>query len=108
MFILVKKSIRTRIRQHNTGIGATSTEPIHLRPFALYAYICGFDGNQDLMFYVEREWKEKRNMLIRNGINDINAWARCGSEVIGCMRTDEEAFGSLPFELSLICVFDNT
>ena len=101
-------SIRTRITQHNTGIGSTSTEPIHLRPFALYAYICGFNGNQDLMFYVERQWKEKRNRLIRNGVNDINAWARCGSEVIACMRTDVEAFGILPSELSLICVFNDS
>ena len=99
--------IRTRIRQHNTGIGATSTEPIHLRPFALYAYICGFNGNQELMFYVERQWKERRNRLIRHGVNDVNAWAQCGSEVISSMISVEEAFGNLPSDLSLICVFNN-
>ena len=53
-------SICRRLMQHNSGFGSTSTEPIHLRPFALYAYICGFNGNQDLMFYVEQQWKEKK------------------------------------------------
>ena len=38
-------SIRTRIMQHNRGIGSLSTEPFHLHPFALYAYICGFNLN---------------------------------------------------------------
>ena len=42
-------SIRTRIQQHNSGVGSVSTEPLHLRPFALFAYICGFDSKNDLL-----------------------------------------------------------
>ena len=64
-------NIRTRIQQHNSGVGSISTEPLHLRPYALFAYICGFESNNDLMFYVERIWKQKRDRLIRNGVNDI-------------------------------------
>ena len=97
-------NIRTRIRQHNSGIGSISTEPLHLRPYALFAYICGFDSNNDLMFYVERIWKEKRNQLIRNGVNDIKAWALCGSDVIP--QLDKQNFGIKLNDLSLVCIFD--
>ena len=98
------KNIRTRIRQHNSGIGSISTEPLHLRPYALFAYICGFDSNNDLMFYIERIWKQKRDQLIINGINDIKAWALCGSEVIS--EIDRQSFGIKPNDLSLVCLFD--
>ena len=60
-------SIRRRIQEHNSGTGSTSTEPLHLRPYALFAYICGFDSNKDLLSYIERVWKEKRNRMIRRG-----------------------------------------
>jgi predicted GIY-YIG superfamily endonuclease len=56
-------SIRRRIQQHNSGVGSVSTEPLHLWPFALFAYICGFDSKNDLLFYIERIWKEKRDRL---------------------------------------------
>ena len=46
-------SIRRRIQQHNSGVGSVSTEPLHLQPFALFAYICGFDSKNDLLFYIE-------------------------------------------------------
>ena len=95
--------IRTRLRQHNSGVGSTSTQPIHLRPFALHAYICGFNCNQELMFYIERKWKEVRNIKIRLGINDIKEWARCATEVIADI--DEEQFGNQTSELSLVCLF---
>ena len=56
-------NIRTRIRQHNSGLGSISTEPLHLRPYALFAYICGFDSNNVLMFYIERLWKQKKRSI---------------------------------------------
>ena len=33
-------SIRKRIQQHESGFGSVSTESLHLRPYALFAYIC--------------------------------------------------------------------
>ena len=56
------KSICRRIWQHNSGLGAVATEPLHLRPYALVAYICGFNSKVAILFYVERLWKE-------NGMN---------------------------------------
>ena len=96
-------SIRRRIQQHNSGVGSVSTEPLHLRPYALFAYICGFDSRNDLLFYIERVWKEKRDRLIRNGVNDLKAWAYCGFEIIS--ELNEENFGVKPSDLTLVCLF---
>ena len=74
-------SICRRIQEHNGGVGSISTEPLHLRPYALFAYICGFDGKTDLLFYIERIWKERRDRLIRQGVNDAKSWALCGEEI---------------------------
>ena len=97
--------IRTRIQQHNSGVGSMSTQPPHLRPFALFAYICGFNNRNDLLFYMERIWKEKRDQLIRNGINDAKSWALSGEEVIN--NLDEENFGVNPSDLTLVCLFND-
>ena len=96
-------SIGRRIQQHNSGVGSVSTEALHLRPFALFAYICGFASKNDLLFYIERVWKEKRDRLIRSGVNDLKAWAYCGSEVIS--ELNEENFGVKPSDLTLVCLF---
>ena len=67
--------IRTRIQQHNSGYGSTSTQPSYLRPFAILAYICGFRGRRTLREkHVEYQWKLKRDQLMRNGINEIKQW----------------------------------
>ena len=68
-------SIRTRIQQHNSGYGSTSTQPSYLRPFAILAYICGFRGRRTLREeHVEYKWKLKREQLMRNGINEVKRW----------------------------------
>ena len=69
--------LRTRIQSHNSGNGSSSTRSNNLRPFALFAYICGFNNDKSLrvMQFVETNWKLKRNFLIRNGIEDPKQWA---------------------------------
>ena len=52
------KCLRTRLREHNSGYGSSSTEPSYLRPFAVTAYICGFNGLETLRLFVEDKWKE--------------------------------------------------
>ena len=96
-------SIRRRIQEHNTGVGSVSTEPLHLRPYALFAYICGFKSNNALLFHLERKWKEKRDRLIRNGVNDLTAWAYSANDIISGL--DEENFGVQPSDLTLVCLF---
>ena len=49
------------------------------------------------------EWKGKRDRLIRNGVNDLKAWAYCANDIISGL--DEENFGVQPSDLTLVCLF---
>ena len=98
-------SIRNRIQQHNSGVESVSIEPLHLQPYALFPYICGFDSKNGLLFYIERLWKERRDRLIRNGVNYTRVWALCGSEVI--VELDEGNFDIKPNILTLVCLFND-
>ena len=70
-YIGTTSCIRTRIQMHNSGNGARATAPAYLRPFALFAYICGFTNTRtDLRYYVENQWKQRRDYLISLGNND--------------------------------------
>jgi predicted GIY-YIG superfamily endonuclease len=101
--------IRTRIQQHTCGTGATATAPAYLRPFALFAYICGFGGcRRDLRYYIEAKWKEQRDELITQGYNDPHEWALCGNSVIHNIVTQNELSGQYSVsshDLNLICLF---
>ena len=46
-------SICKRIQQHDSGVGSTSTEPLHLRPCALLAHLSGFNSRNNLLLFVE-------------------------------------------------------
>ena len=97
-------SICRRIQQHNSGVGSISTEPLHLRPYALFAYICGFNCKNDLLFYIERIWKEKRDVLIGQNVRDPKSWAICAEEIIEELNV--ENFGVNPTDLTLVCLFN--
>ena len=95
--------MRNRIQQHNSGSGASSTEPSYLRPFAVIAYICGFDGQRPLREYIERKWKERRDELIMSGIEDPKQWAICGADVISSVN--EHDFNIEKSDLRLVLLF---
>ena len=63
--------LSTRLKQHNSGMGSVSTQPLYLRPFAILAYICGFGGRRILREQVEYQWKVKRDRLISDGVDDV-------------------------------------
>ena len=95
-------SIRTRTQQHNSGLISVSTDTLHLRPYALFAYICGFDSKTEI-FNVERLWKERRDRLIINGVNGTKSWDLCESEIM--IDIDEGNFGVQPTDLTLVNIF---
>jgi predicted GIY-YIG superfamily endonuclease len=99
------KDLHQRMRSHQSGFGSNSTQPEHLRPFAYFAYICGFDGNDKLMFYLERKWKENVSELRNNGIHDPRIWATQGGN--GILNLDLSNFGIMDnrSELRLILLF---
>ena len=95
--------LRTRIQQHNSGIGSVSTAPIHKRPFAILSFVCGFDGEKQLRMHVENQWKVERDRLISRGVNDIHEWSQCVTSVIN--RIDNERFQTDSTKLRLVCMF---
>ena len=107
-YIGTTNCIRTRLIMHNTGTGAIETAPAYLRPFSLYAYVCGFGGTRrDLRYYIERRWKEERDNMIHNGgIQDPRRWAKSVSNVISHIGNNENQFGVLKSELILSLLFN--
>ena len=92
--------LKTRLQRHNSGSGSLATSPARLRPFALYAYICGFDCNKNLMLTVESSWQSKRNTLISHGVTDRKQLATCATHAI------DQLYGpTLKEELRLITLF---
>ena len=84
------KCIITRSNQHNSGHGSKSTTPSNRRPYAVLGYICGFNGaKKALRRQLEKQWKEKRDFLKIQGINDPKEWFRCGKNVIQDLDDDE-------------------
>jgi hypothetical protein len=69
------KCIVTRLYHHNIGHGSTLTIPANRHTFAIMGYICGFDGqNKPLQRQLERQWKERWDFLISEGIDDPRLW----------------------------------
>ena len=44
---------------HNSGHGSKSSEPLHLWPYSLFAFICIFNRNNSLMLYIKKNRKKK-------------------------------------------------
>ena len=105
-YIYIGKTLtpRTRLNNHNSGYGATATEPCYLRPFAVMAYIAGFDGNNELMLAAENKWKVIRNQLINTGEDDAREWARQGSRVIND-STLLSNYSTDAYDLRLVLLF---
>ena len=98
------KCIVTRLYHHNSGHGSTSTIPANRRPFAIMGYICGFDGqNKPLQRQLERQWKERRDYLISEGINDPRLWFQAGRYIINDL--DNDVYQKEKKELRLVELF---
>lgn len=99
------KNPRSRLNIHNCGHASSSAEPIHLRPFAVMACICGFEGCDIMMLSIERKWKEARDILIMQGIDDPREWARSGLSVIE--GGNNRIINGNGFDLRLVLLFYN-
>ena len=85
-----------------------ATAPAYLRPFALFAFICGFANNRsDLRYHIENQRKEWRNYLISMGNNDQKSWAYEGNYIINSICEINDRFGVLPQELKLVWLFES-
>jgi predicted GIY-YIG superfamily endonuclease len=76
-----------RLKEHNTGHGSQQTASPMLRPWALLAFVCGFDGDRHLMLSFERQWKEMRDFAIqRDGQQSPSQIADVAKEIIAAVR----------------------
>ena len=75
-------NIITRLNQHNSGYGSQTTCPLSLRPYALFAYVCGFDDNWNLRRQFEFMWKQRRDEERMRGMNNMKQIARLASGLI--------------------------
>lgn len=75
-------NIGVRLNQHNQGYGSQTTCNPSLRPYALFAYVCGFEGNKKLMKDFEFTWKCRRDHERMNGMNSVKQIARLASGII--------------------------
>ena len=106
MYIGTTKCICQRLNQNHCGHGSESTSPLELGLYAVFAYICGFDGNQQLQYHVEREWKMKRDRLVMQGIRCQQRFALSGQDVVEEVNNDARVFGN-NHDLHLVLLFCN-
>ena len=103
---ITTKFISQRLNQHNSGYGSEGTSPLELRPYAVFAYICGFDGNRQLRYHVEREWKVKRDRLATRGVSCQKSFAQSGQQIIEEINNDARVYGN-NHDLWLVLLFRN-
>ena len=99
------RDLNQRLRSHQSGHGSYSTMPAHLRPYAYYAYICGFNEDESLMFYIERQWKETIQRLKNRACNDPREWAERGGNDILNLNLSNFGIQNTREELRLILLF---
>ena len=105
VYIGKTKDLNARLRSHQSGYGSRQSQPEHLRPYAYFAYICGFNGNEMMMFYIEKQWKEMIQRLIRQGINNPTLWAERGGNDVLNLRLDNFGVRNTRSELRLVLLF---
>ena len=75
VFIDKTMCLRTTIRKQFYTSITNSQFPLHLRPFVMIAYICGFQRNIHCMQEIKEQWIDQRD-------NDVLNWARNGTNII--------------------------
>ena len=97
--------LHQRLRAHQSGYGSISTQPEHLRPYAYFAFVCGFDGNNSLMYYLESKWKESVVRIRNRGIRDARIWAAEGGNDLLNLNLSNFGIDDTRNELRLVCLF---
>ena len=82
LYIGETKCIQNRVVNQNSGNVSSMTTPLHLRPFAVIAFICGFDGNNIGHRSLERKWQVRMYTLKRGGIIDAKKIAHSASDIV--------------------------
>jgi len=68
-------NLRKRLHRHNEGIGGVQTSDPALRPWALMAYVCGFECHRRELLDFEYAWKNERGYRRAHSPNDVASLA---------------------------------
>lgn len=82
------KDLNKRLRQHNTGSGPAHAT--YFAPYAVCAYVCGFDGNDTLRLHFENEWKNEVFILNMQGIMSVLQLALVAKTIIKRITANDE------------------
>ena len=93
------------LKQHNSGYGSNFT--YEHRPYAVFAFICGFGRNKNLMKHVEYQWQIKRDILKNSGNMSIYDWALQGQNVIHDID-NSPLYVEYQQQLKFVLLFQNT
>ena len=99
------KDLNEQLRSHQSGHGSQTSCPDHLHPYAFFAYICGFNGNNLMMLYVEQKWKHFVNEIRSQGLNDPRIWASSGSNKILNLNLSNFGINDTRSELRLVLMY---
>ena len=93
------------LRDPNSGIGFQTSQPVHLQPYSLFAYICCFNGNQSLMYYIEHKYKYNVRRLESQGMNNTCIWLQRGRNELFSVDLSNYGISKTMFGLRLIRLF---
>ena len=99
------KDLHQRMRSHKSGNGSSSTQPDHLRPYVFFAYICGFNGDDSMMFYIEQQWKESIRRLRMQGIHEPKILAQQGGNDVLNLDLSNYGIENTRDELRLVLLY---
>jgi hypothetical protein len=55
------------LNQHNQGISSLQTSDPRLHPWSLISFVCGFDGNHEMMRRFEIDWQRRWEHMLQAG-----------------------------------------
>jgi hypothetical protein len=61
-------SMVNRLNQHNQGISSLQMSDPRLHPWSLISFVCGFDGNRDMMCRFEIDWQRRQQNMLQASI----------------------------------------
>lgn len=84
VYIGSTKCLIKRWRQHNSGYGSKQTQSIKFRPWAILAFIIGFDGDSASYLHVEDRWLalKEDHMRAPGVIKSVETIQHIGKDVV--------------------------
>ena len=106
-FVCIKNrnEINEILRAHNSGIGSQTSHLLHTCLYSAFAYICGFNGSKNLMYFIEHKCKENVRRLRSQVINNPHIWSRIGGNKFLNLDLSNYGVSETMSELLLILFF---